>query len=549
MALSDPQPEDRWTGYTGFIHQVLLDNYLKDNWIAMRKPTRDEIVEQAGTPGNTGLRGQDLRNADLSDLRLTESDFEGSDLSESLLTGTDFTETNLENAALAGAELTSAFLRQARLAGARLSRATLENASLEGADLRRADLREANLAGAQLRGAIFHQANLRQARLAGADLRESDLDEASLIQGNLEKCKLQGAHLRSADLRSAVLREADLADADLSNASLDQADLSNANLEGACLSAADLRGTDLTLASLFRADLRGARYDARTRWPEGYPPGQTGAIISLAAEPEIELTTVRPGKPHPLGATWDGQGVNFAVFSRHATRVELCLFDTADVERESARITMPEQTDEVWHVYVPHLTPGQLYGYRVHGIYDPRRGHRFNSNKLLLDPYARALASHFAWNDAVFGYRLGAADADLSFDDRDSARFVPKGVVIDPSFPWGDDKPPRIPLHESVIYELHVKGFTHLHPGVPEAMRGTYSALATPAVIDYLKSLGITAVELLPVHYHVDDRFLVERGLTNYWGYNTLNYFAPDFRFSRRGRERPDLQVREFKAW
>jgi isoamylase len=250
-----------------------------------------------------------------------------------------------------------------------------------------------------------------------------------------------------------------------------------------------------------------------------------------------------PGAPYPLGATWDGMGVNFAIFSEHATGVELCLFDGAGAETD--RLRMEEQTDQVWHVYLPDIRPGQLYGYRVHGAYDPQRGLRFNANKVLLDPYAKAIGRMTAWDDSLFGYRIGDPAGDLSFDERDSAAFAPLAVVIDPAFTWGGDQPPRTPWHETVIYELHVGGFTKRHPQVPDAQRGTYAALTLEPVIAHLKSLGVTAVELMPVHHHVDDRHLVERGLSNYWGYNTLGFFAPDLRFSDSGH--PVESVREFK--
>jgi glycogen operon protein len=258
------------------------------------------------------------------------------------------------------------------------------------------------------------------------------------------------------------------------------------------------------------------------------------------------MTTIWPGKPYPLGATWDGVGVNFALFSENATRVELCLFDSPDDPHEAERITMPEQTDDVWHVYVPYLKPRQCYGYRVHGPYEPQHGLRFNPNKLLIDPYAKAISGTIKWHDAMHGYPVGDPQGDLAFDTRDSAPYMPRSIVVDDAFPWGDDRPPDIPLHKSVIYELHVKGFTNLHPDVPRHLRGTYAGLASPAVIEYLQSLGVTAVELLPVHQHVDDRFLVDRNLSNYWGYNSLNYFAPEIRYSN--PELPGEQVYEFKA-
>ncbi|HWP45851.1 MAG TPA: glycogen debranching protein GlgX [Candidatus Limnocylindrales bacterium] len=253
-----------------------------------------------------------------------------------------------------------------------------------------------------------------------------------------------------------------------------------------------------------------------------------------------------PGNPYPLGATWDGAGVNFALFSENATGVELCLFDTQDAKQEVARIPMKEQTDQVWHVYLPEARPGQLYGYRVYGPYEPKQGHRFNPSKLLLDPYAKAIAGTIQWSDALFGYTIGHPDADLSKDERDSAGGVPKCVVIDPAFSWGHDVPLRIPWHKTVIYEMHVKGFTARHPDVPEELRGTYAGLTCPAVIDYLCALGITAVELMPVHQFVAEKHLVDRGLTNYWGYNSIGFFAPDARYSSSGVL--GQQVTEFKT-
>jgi isoamylase len=233
--------------------------------------------------------------------------------------------------------------------------------------------------------------------------------------------------------------------------------------------------------------------------------------------------------------------VNFALFSEHAERVELCLFDSGG-RREIHCITLKEHTDQVWHCYLPEARPGLLYGYRVHGPYDPTSGHRFNHHKLLLDPYAKQIKNDLKWSDSHFGYRIGHAKEDLSFDRRDSAPGMLKGIVIDPAFTWGADQPPRIPWHQTVIYEVHVKGFTILHPDVPPALRGTYAGLATAPVINYLKRLGITAVELMPVHTFVDDRVLIEKGLRNYWGYNTIGFFAPEPRYSATGT------VSEFKT-
>jgi len=251
--------------------------------------------------------------------------------------------------------------------------------------------------------------------------------------------------------------------------------------------------------------------------------------------------TVWPGRPYPLGATWDGEGVNFALFSEHAEKVELCLFD-AKGRREIERLPLPEQTDQVWHGFLPQARPGQLYGYRVHGPYEPEAGQRFNANKLLLDPYAKSIVGKMEWSDTHFGYRLDNRLEDLSFDRRDSAAGMLKSQVIDSAFTWGDDRPPAIPWHDTVIHELHVKGFTQLHPEVPPNLRGTYAGLATAPVISHLKKLGVTAVELMPVHAFVDDRHLIEKGLRNYWGYNSVGFFAPDARYSASGH------IKEFKT-
>jgi isoamylase len=250
---------------------------------------------------------------------------------------------------------------------------------------------------------------------------------------------------------------------------------------------------------------------------------------------------IRPGRPYPPGATWDGEGVNFALFSEHAERVELCLFDP-NGRRETQRITLPEQTDQVWHGYLPDARPGLLYGFRVHGPYRPEEGLRFNPHKLLLDPYAKDIAGSLKWSDAHFGYKVGARKEDQSFDKRDNASGMPKCRVIDPAFTWGDDRPPHIPWHQTMIYEMHVKGFTQLHPDVPPALRGTYAGLSTAPVIEYLQHLGVTAVELMPVHAFIDDRRLTANNLRNYWGYNSIGFFAPDARYSASGH------VGEFKT-
>jgi isoamylase len=252
---------------------------------------------------------------------------------------------------------------------------------------------------------------------------------------------------------------------------------------------------------------------------------------------------VWPGTPSPLGATWDGVGVNFAIFSEHATRVELCLFDSRDADSESVTIPLPEQTDMVCHGYLPDVRPGQLYGFRVHGPYNPHRGHRFNPSKVVMDPYAKVVGRAVQWHEALFGFRPG--DEDMTIDDRDSAPYAPLGAVVDAAFTWGDDRPLRTPWHETLIYELHVKGFTKLHPEIPEPLRGTYLGLASEPAIRHLTSLGVTAVELMPVQHHIDEWHLVKRGLKNYWGYNTLSYFAPDVRYS--ASDSPIDSVREFK--
>jgi glycogen operon protein len=252
-------------------------------------------------------------------------------------------------------------------------------------------------------------------------------------------------------------------------------------------------------------------------------------------------TKVWPGLPYPLGATWDGKGVNFALFSAHAEKVELCLFDRTG-QYEQARIELPDYTDEVWHCYLPEVRPDQLYGYRVHGPYDPAAGHRFNPNKLLLDPYAKAIAGQVRWSDVVFGYRVGSPRDDLAFDRRDSARHVPKCRVVETAFTWNDDRQPHTSWEETIILEMNVRGFTIKHPAVEMHERGTFAALASPAVIDYLIELGITAVEFMPIHAAVSDRHLASRGLSNYWGYNTIGFFAPDPRFL------PGGAIAEFKT-
>ena len=251
--------------------------------------------------------------------------------------------------------------------------------------------------------------------------------------------------------------------------------------------------------------------------------------------PALQTIAPHPGKPHPLGANWDGQGVNFALFSQNAAGVELCLFDSPESETESARIPLREQTNFVWHAYLPGVAPGQLYAYRVEGPYEPSRGHRFNSNKVLLDPYARAVGRGLTWRDELYGYRRGDPGEDASFDERDDAAWSPLGVVSDPAFDWRGDQPPGTAWRDTVLYEVHVKGFTKRNPDVEPELRGTYAGFRAKPAVDHLLELGVTAVQILPIHAHVDERALVERGLTNYWGYNSLAYFAPDPRYASSG--------------
>ncbi len=252
-----------------------------------------------------------------------------------------------------------------------------------------------------------------------------------------------------------------------------------------------------------------------------------------------------PGSPHPLGATWDGEGVNFALFSEHASAVELCLFDSPGAPRESQRAELGERTGRVWHAYLPDLRPGQLYGYRVQGPFEPERGHRFNPHKLLLDPCAKAISGPLGWCDAQYGWLPGDPAEDLSFSPADSAPAMPRCLVVDAAFSWIDDRPPRTPWSATVLYECHVKGMTARHPGVPERLRGTYLGLASEPILDHLRALGVTAVQLLPIHHGVVDRPLLQRGLTNYWGYNSIGYFAPDPRYATGALGE---QVLEFKC-
>jgi len=255
---------------------------------------------------------------------------------------------------------------------------------------------------------------------------------------------------------------------------------------------------------------------------------------------------IQSGQPYPLGATWDGGGVNFAVYSHHATQVDLCLFNDPADEGERHRIPLPERTDDVWHGYVAGLGPGQLYGFRASGPDEPHRGHQFNSQKLLFDPYAKAVGRDLTWGDALYGLFPGDRGADVVSDPRDSAPYAPLGAVIDASFDWKKDCPPNIAWSDSLIYEVHVKGFTQRHPDVPEPIRGTYLGLCSDAAVKHLRKLGVTAVELLPVHHHVDEHRLQRLGLTNYWGYNTLGFFAPSGRYA--SDPSPQGVVREFKT-
>jgi isoamylase len=259
-----------------------------------------------------------------------------------------------------------------------------------------------------------------------------------------------------------------------------------------------------------------------------------------AGSPEVTASRIREGLPFPLGASWDGLGVNFAIFSANATKVELCLFDSAG-EVELERIELPEYTDEIYHGYLPDAHPGQVYGYRVYGPYDPKNGHRFNHNKLLIDPYAKQLVGELKWSEALFGYTIGHPDDDLSFDERDSAPFVPKCKVIDPAYTWGREQRVDVPWDKTIFYETHTRGFTMRHPSVPEEVKGTFAGLMVDDVIKHIKGLGVTSIELLPIHAFVNDQHLLEKGMTNYWGYNTLAFFAPDPRYLAHGK------ISEFK--
>jgi isoamylase len=270
--------------------------------------------------------------------------------------------------------------------------------------------------------------------------------------------------------------------------------------------------------------------------------------------PLPQATRILEGTSTQLGATWDGLGVNFSLFSANATKVELCLFDQNGTE-EIQRIELPEYTNEVWHGYLPDVGPGTVYAYRVHGPYEPEKGHRFNPNKLVSDPYAKAHIGQLKWGPELFGYTLGAQGDDLTFDKRDSAPLMPKCVVVDPAFTWAHDRKsiswardrmPSVPWDRTIIYELHVKGFTKRNSMVPENLRGTFAGLARQEIIDYIRGLGVTSVELLPIHSFVNDSLLLDKGLTNYWGYNTIGFFAADPRYFARCDRRVQTDGRSF---
>ncbi len=269
---------------------------------------------------------------------------------------------------------------------------------------------------------------------------------------------------------------------------------------------------------------------------------KTGETNGAHKAPAVLRDRIREGMPYPRGAAWDGKGTNFAVFSANAKKVELCIFNSEGA-KETARIALPEYTDEIWHGYIPDIQPGTPYGYRVYGAYEPDAGHRFNPNKLLLDPYAGAHIGRLKWDPALFGYQMETGN-DKTFDERDSAPFIPKCTVVDPSFDWAGERDRKaLPWDNTIVYELHVRGYTMKHPDVPEELRGTYEGLARPEVLKYIKSLGVTAIELMPVHTFVSDKHVVDKGLTNYWGYNTIGFFAPDPRYAAQGAD----SLREFK--
>jgi len=267
-------------------------------------------------------------------------------------------------------------------------------------------------------------------------------------------------------------------------------------------------------------------------------------VRSVTGTSRKRRSPVWPGRPYPLGADWDGLGVNFALYSQYAEQVELLLFEHPDDDGPSSVLSLPERTGPIWHGYVANLRPGQLYGYRVYGPYEPENGHRFNPNKVLLDPYAKAVGRQLKWDDSVFGYDVHSKDEDLSYSKLDNAPYAPLGAVVEEHFEWGDDRPPKIPWEDTIIYETHVKGISQLHPDVSEELRGSYLGVASDPVLQHLEELGVTTIQFLPVHAKVQDRRLVEKGIANYWGYNTLAYFAPEPEYSSNG---PITSVRDFK--
>lgn len=260
---------------------------------------------------------------------------------------------------------------------------------------------------------------------------------------------------------------------------------------------------------------------------------------------KTDSTSLDQGSPYPQGATWDGKGVNFSIFAETAEAVDLCLFRDTRPVIERRQIRMHQHTKGIWHCYVPDLKPGQIYGYRIHGPYDPQSGLRYNPNKILLDPYAKGMGRRLKWDDCLFGYGIGSPDEDLSFDERDSAGHAPLGCVVDESFDWEGDEHLNRPWHDTVIYEAHVRGMTINHPGVPKALRGTYAGLASDVILKHLLDLGITAIELMPVHHFVHERHLIDQGLSNYWGYNTLGFFMPESAYS--SQRAPEAVLKEFK--
>ncbi len=489
------------------------------------------------------------------------------------------------------------------LRGQNLQNLDLSHLNLHSTDFSNANLCQANLSRSNLQSVTMCESILDEATISQSSLIGSTFEGASLVNASLHQSNLSEATFSQADMQGVDLHQSDLRGATLHNAKLDGANLKQANLHEADMTGADLRGADIRETNIEQTLLDEAIYDENTQWPGGSAPEDKGLILSEKApedrsdmpaastwhesgesledryptlrapepppvvhhpdppvvhhhpdppvvhhhpEPPVVYHHPEPSNPLPLGATWDGEGVLFALFSEHAHSVELCLFDTPDAPHESQRIAITERTDTIWHTYLPDVKPGQVYGYRVHGPYDIQAGMRFNPNKLLLDPYAKAITREVSWHHTLFGYHTDSHEEDYSFNHNDSAPYTPRCIVIDSTFDWGNDSPPATPIHKSIIYEVHVRGLTMHHTNVPEELRGTYGGMATPAIIRYLQSLGITAVELLPIHQHADEPFLTDRGLTNYWGYNTLCFFAPSMRYSQ--SQQPGAQVREFQA-